>query len=113
MLEQFGFVDVLPETLSFADQVRLFAAADVILAETGAALTNLIFAPRSARIVVLGADRWDLTLFSQLAGVLGQDLRYVAGSPIRGSHPKLYQSRFTLAPAVLEAALAELLGAPS
>jgi capsular polysaccharide biosynthesis protein/Tfp pilus assembly protein PilF len=110
VLARFGFVDVLPETMSFDAQVRLAADADVIVAETGAALTNLIFAPRTARIVVLGADRWDLTLFSQLAGALGQELIYVAGSPIRGSHPKVYQSKFTLAPAALRDALADLLG---
>jgi capsular polysaccharide biosynthesis protein/Tfp pilus assembly protein PilF len=113
VLARFGFADVFPETMTFDAQVRLAAEADVIVAETGAALTNLIFAPRTARIVVLGADRWDLTLFSQLAGALGQELVYVAGSPIRGSHPKLYQSKFTLAPAALRDALAELLASAS
>jgi capsular polysaccharide biosynthesis protein/Tfp pilus assembly protein PilF len=113
VLAEFGFASVLPEDLSFANQARLFADADVIVAESGAALVNLIFAPPSARIVVLGADRWDLTLFSQLAGALGQELIYVAGSPIAGSHLKLYQSRFTLEPASLRSALAEFLGAPA
>ena len=113
VLGRYGIDDVLPETLSFAEQVRLFADTDLIVAETGAALTNLIFAPRTARIVVLGADRWDLTLFSQLAGALGQELVYVAGSPIRGSHPKVYQSTFIADPARVSAALVELCGGRS
>jgi capsular polysaccharide biosynthesis protein/Flp pilus assembly protein TadD len=113
ILAEFGFASVLPGNLSFANQARLFADADVIVAESGAALVNLIFAPPSARIVVLGADRWDLTLFSQLAGALGQELIYVAGSPIPGSNRKLYQSRFTLEPATLRSALADFLGAPT
>jgi capsular polysaccharide biosynthesis protein len=109
VLAAFGFEDVLTESLSFADQVGLAAEADVILAENGAALTNLQLAPRSARIVVLGADRWDLTLFSQLAGALGQELTYIAGTPIPRSHPKLYQARFTVERGTLAAALPRIL----
>ena len=99
---------VLPERMTVREQVALFADASLVVAESGAALTNLVFAPASARIVILGADRWDLTLFSQLAGHRGQEHRYVAGTPVAGSHKKLYQSRFTLDPAALDAALRDL-----
>jgi capsular polysaccharide biosynthesis protein len=108
VLAAHGVETVLPERLTVREQVALFADAALVVAESGAALTNLVFAPSSARIVVLGADRWDLTLFSQLAGHRGQVHRYVAGTPVRGSHPKLYQSRFSLEPAALDAALRDL-----
>jgi capsular polysaccharide biosynthesis protein len=110
VLAAHGIETVLPERLSFAEQVELFADSSLVVAESGAALTNLVFAPSTARIVVLGADRWDLTLFSQLTGIRGQEHLYVAGTPIAGSHAKLYQSRFTLEPAALHAALTDLEG---
>jgi capsular polysaccharide biosynthesis protein/Tfp pilus assembly protein PilF len=109
VLAEFDIESVQPELLSLADQVRLFADADLIVAESGAALTNIVFAPPSARIVVLSAGHWDQTLFSQIAAVIGQSMTYVAGTLIPGSHRKIYQSSFTLAPDVLRQALEQVL----
>lgn len=109
VLAAHGVETVLPERMSLGEQLALFADASLVVAESGAALTNIAFAPSSARVIVIGADRWDLTLFSQIAGHRGQRHLYVAGTPIPGSAPKLYQSKCTIAPADLDRALRDTL----
>jgi hypothetical protein len=52
-LEPLGFELVRPETASVREQINLFAQADHIVGSSGAALTNMIFAPPGARVVVL------------------------------------------------------------
>jgi capsular polysaccharide biosynthesis protein len=52
-LRPLGFEVVRPETMSVRDQVALFAQASHIVGPSGAALTNMIYAPAGARVVVL------------------------------------------------------------
>jgi tetratricopeptide (TPR) repeat protein len=52
-LEPLGFELVRPETVSVRDQIALFAQASHIVGSSGAAFTNMIFAPPGARVVVL------------------------------------------------------------
>jgi tetratricopeptide (TPR) repeat protein len=70
-----GFECVHPETLSLREQVRLFSEASHIVGPTGAAFTNMLFAPPGAQVVVLqnrhlvdgGGDRY----FDALAHACG------------------------------------------
>jgi hypothetical protein len=55
LLEAHGFETVRAEGLSFAEQVRLFADAELIVGMHGAGLANLLFAPRAAVIELTGA----------------------------------------------------------
>ena len=113
VLEKYSLEPVMPERMSVEDQVRLFADVDVLVCETGAGLTNLVYAPETARVVVMtGSATWRPTWFSQIAGILGQSMTYVAGQ-VTAPHQKTYQSCFTIDPAVLDSALAEVLGEPA
>ncbi len=104
VLAEFGIETVWPEVLSLADQIRLFADAELVVSESGAALTNLIFCPPSTRIVVLMGDRWEAAPYSQIAGVLGQSMAFVTGT-LQERQAKVYQSRFALDPRDLARAL--------
>jgi capsular polysaccharide biosynthesis protein len=73
-LSRHGFVAVRPEILSVVDQVRLFRAADVIVAPHGAALTNLGFCRPGTQIVELLMDAYCNWCFRNLAGLM--QLRY-------------------------------------
>jgi capsular polysaccharide biosynthesis protein len=53
LLEQYGFVVITLESLSFQQQIALFAAAKVIIAPHGSGLTNLVFCRSGAKIVEL------------------------------------------------------------
>jgi capsular polysaccharide biosynthesis protein len=105
VLPEFGVEVVHPERLDFEEQIRLFADAKLVIAESGAALTNLLFCPPRARVVVLVAERWNAGPYSQIAGVLGQEMVFVTGM-LRERHYKTYQSGFSIDPADLRRALA-------
>ncbi len=72
-----------PGTLSFVEQVKLFSAAEIIIAQAGAALGNMIFAPQGCRVVILSA--WSqhsiYYYFSNLASIFGQKCTYVLCEP--------------------------------
>jgi capsular polysaccharide biosynthesis protein len=73
-LSRLGFVAVQPETMSMADQVRLFRGADVIVAPHGAALTNLGFCRPGTQVIELLMDAYCNWCFRNLAGLM--QLRY-------------------------------------
>lgn len=84
VLEQ-GFEIIEPERLSFADQVRLFSSAELIVSQGGAALGNIVFAPTGCHVIVL--TTWSpYTIhyyFSNLAELLGQRCTLVMCEPIQ------------------------------
>jgi capsular polysaccharide biosynthesis protein len=51
MLEQRGFARVQPESMGIQEQIDLFAAAEVIVAPHGAALTSLVFTSPGVRVL--------------------------------------------------------------
>jgi hypothetical protein len=52
-IERLGFLSYNLEDLTLAEQVRLFASADVVIAPHGAGLTNVIFAAPGAAVLEL------------------------------------------------------------
>ncbi|MDA8248000.1 MAG: glycosyltransferase family 61 protein [Rhodospirillales bacterium] len=50
-VQRYGFETVQPEHLSFPEQVRLFAAADVVAGEYGAAMANVGFCDPGCRVL--------------------------------------------------------------
>jgi capsular polysaccharide biosynthesis protein len=68
-----GFTPVVPERLSMAEQAALFAGADAVLGVKGAAMTNILFAAPSCRLILLSpADfidqfYWNITSLRGIA----------------------------------------------
>lgn len=85
MVREHGFEIIEPETLSFADQVRLFSSAELIVSQGGAALGNIIFAPAGCHVIVL--TTWSpYTIhyyFSNLAALLGQRCTLIMCEPVQ------------------------------
>lgn len=81
-----GFEVVQPETLGVREQARLFAEASHIVAPTGAALTNMIFAAPGARVVAIyhrafaaiDVDRY----FDALAEACGHGFQWVEATAV-------------------------------
>jgi capsular polysaccharide biosynthesis protein len=71
LLRPLGFVAVEPGKMSFADQVRIFSGAEMIVGNCGAALTNMVFSPRGVSVMALTTPFmqddffWDLTDLKQ------------------------------------------------
>jgi capsular polysaccharide biosynthesis protein len=74
-----GYEVVAPEELSVAEQIRLFADAEVVVAPHGSALTNILFA-RSCTVVELVNPAYPSGVFYTLADALGHDYWYVVGT---------------------------------
>lgn len=66
MLVANGFDVVYPETMSVREQISAFSQARIVVGILGAAMTNMVFSPRHAQVIVLIPDSitghffWDL-----------------------------------------------------
>lgn len=67
--------------MTFEQQAKLFMNAEIIIAPTGAALANMIFAPAGCRIIVFASANADANYdyFYRIAYLLGHDLSFVIG----------------------------------
>ncbi len=85
-VEQFltwlGFLSVDFQEVSFKHQIELVSQASAIVAESGAALTNMIFAPSDCRIFELKPSEGE-RLFEKLAAVIGLEYHCVETSAVR------------------------------
>lgn len=107
--EKYGFKVVVPELLSFKEQVGLFSKASHIIGATGGGMTNIVFAPKSAKILCLIAKPIAFAGFSNIAGILGQDMRFIAGKVDQENKVFSYQSSFYIDNAEFEKSLKALL----
>jgi tetratricopeptide (TPR) repeat protein/capsular polysaccharide biosynthesis protein len=82
-LEAVGFVAVTLEALSFAEQVRLFAQAQVIIAPHGGGLTNTIFCQRGAIVVEFMAPQYIRHYYWVVSQALGLEHYFVQGETLR------------------------------
>jgi hypothetical protein len=73
-----GFELIQPATLTLAQQVATFGAAEVIVAPHGAGLANMLFARRGCRVVELVGAQHFSTCFLVMASALEQVYGYVA-----------------------------------
>jgi len=69
ILRDFGVTTVYPERLSFAEQVRLFAQAELVIGNCGANLTNAVFSPRGVKIFALTTEVMKDDFFWDLANL--------------------------------------------
>ena len=74
-LGKLGFTAIQPEKLSFDEQALMFASAEVIVAEFGAAMANAMFCRPGTKIVEIIAEGQHDPWSSHLAAMLG--LEYV------------------------------------
>lgn len=82
-LKDNGYTVVSPESLSPEDQMKMFSNATHIVAPTGAALANIVFASKDTQVTVLVSDHKDINLYywsSISAASSGARIQYVVGS---------------------------------
>ncbi|WP_282041253.1 glycosyltransferase family 61 protein [Halomonas alimentaria] len=53
LLEKYGFVELVPEDYSFAEQVAIFSKAKFLVSIHGAGLTNMVFMPPGGAVLEL------------------------------------------------------------
>ena len=80
--KDFGFETVIAEDLSFRAQVALFSDAEIIVAQHGAGLSNMLFAhPNSIIIEMFGDNAIDYAYWT-LSDALGYTYYYLVGENI-------------------------------
>jgi capsular polysaccharide biosynthesis protein len=79
-----GFEAVAPETLTLAEQVRLFASARGIAGPPGAAYTNLVWAGPGTRVLSIFKEEANLPTFIDLSIIRGQSHRWLLGRNLAG-----------------------------
>ncbi|MDQ2946686.1 MAG: glycosyltransferase family 61 protein, partial [Acidobacteriota bacterium] len=87
VFEAAGFVTVDTGSLTFAQQIDLFRDAEIIAGPGGAALTNMIFAPPGAKVLVLAPSGAQCETFVSIAGAIGQDIITCLGDSRPSPHP--------------------------
>jgi hypothetical protein len=112
IFRQQGFQKVFMEELSLKEQISLISNAEVIAGPTGAAWTNLIFCREGAKCLCWMAEGYgEFSAFSNLARVVGADMRYVTFKTDAKSVGELYGRNYSLDAKKLRQGLATLLGA--
>ena len=81
LLTSRGYVVLEPEKLTFSQQVKFFSNAKVIVSSSGAAMANMLFAPRDARIIILIGKYHDTSYWywQNMACASGKTVSYVLG----------------------------------
>jgi capsular polysaccharide biosynthesis protein len=78
-LEKYGFVSVALETLTLADQIALFAEAEVIITPHGSGLTNTVFCQPGTKIVELFSPHYMRYYYVNISRSLGLKHYYWLG----------------------------------
>jgi len=82
-MDEHGFVLLDTSIMSISEQIEFFSDVEIVAAEGGAALSNLVFCPAETKVLVMAASRAWAETFSAIAGELGQHMVAVLGE----SHP--------------------------
>jgi len=84
ILLKFGFETVYAEKLNWQSQVKLFSEANVIVAQHGAGLTNMIFMPEGGKLLEIRAEKdAHNNCYFSLASALGHGYYYLESKTIR------------------------------
>lgn len=77
ILDQYGFITVFMEDLSFSEQRKLMAETSILLSNHGAGLTNMLFLNEGSIIIELKSDSEDINnCFFNLARALDHNYYY-------------------------------------
>ncbi|MCU0542127.1 MAG: tetratricopeptide repeat protein [Oscillatoriaceae cyanobacterium Prado104] len=97
ILSGFGFVSVLLESMTFQEQIALFARAKVIVAPHGSGLTNIIFCSPGTKVIELASPNYIRHYYWAIGQQLNLEHYYITGDsfdcyPIR---QLMYQNPLT------------------
>ncbi len=86
LLRQYGFETIDTDTMSFAAQVEAFSEAEAVVAPHGAALTNMLFAPATSKLVEFFPAFGGSSSFYRLVTARGQSYSCYIDDHSHGGH---------------------------
>jgi hypothetical protein len=96
IFKEYGYEIIYPEVMSFKDQLKIFSEAEFIAGASGAGFTNILFANKNAKIICILPKEIQLSCYSNIAGVLGQQCYYLDAKIHYNDNIVLYQNSFEL-----------------
>jgi hypothetical protein len=111
LMSDFGFETYLFEDLSFREQVVLMSQAEAVASASGAALTNILFAPPGARIFVMVEPAQISPFFWTMSEAAGHEYWYAVGETAPGLPPP-YDADLFVPPDKVRRTLEAMFGAP-
>ncbi len=107
---RYGFETILPEAHSVRQQARIFSEAESVIGVKGAALTNIIFAPPSCRVMVLSPGDFIDPFYWNIAGTHHAHYAKLFGA-LASRDRAVSHNDFTIDPVRFDAALQRMLAA--
>ena len=93
-VKKYGFEVVYPEELSLSEQIKLFSECQILVGQSGAGFTNLLFMQKNTIAICLVADKIDysgFSYFSNIASIMGVNLVNLAGRKIENGRICLHE----------------------
>jgi capsular polysaccharide biosynthesis protein len=108
-----GFEIIVPESLSFREQVGAFAGAAMVAGCAGAGMINSIFSPAGTRILMFTKNHPQVNFhyFTNIAAAAGQSIAYVCGETLKNFGVHGFEADFQVSPQVARQAIREFLEA--
>jgi len=78
IFKSYGFEILYPEDMDITEQIRVYSHASILAGATGAAFTNIIYAPQNAKIICIIPKEYHFYLFSTIAHIIGQECIYLS-----------------------------------
>lgn len=107
LMASHGFAIINPEGMSFAEQVRLFAGASIVVGQMGAAMTNTLFCRPTTTTLYLAPAGWIEPFYFDLAMTRGHEYQVLYGPVVNPEVPP-HQSDFSVSIQALAAWLEAL-----
>jgi hypothetical protein len=79
LLASYGFRTIVPGAMTVAEQIRAFAAADIVVGPHGAGLTNLLFCRPGTRVLELFPPNYVNPLYWYMCNMLDLEYGYLIG----------------------------------
>ena len=83
MFQQFGFVIIYPEEMSFDEQVDLFSKARYVAGTSGAALTNILYCPIKTVLICIIPKEYGFNLYSSIGNHIGIESLFLDAKVIK------------------------------
>ncbi len=106
-----GFQPFVPDGLSMAEQIRVFAEAEAIVAPIGGGTAAVAFAPPGTAVVELTHQHCVLPQYAILCGLLGQPYGQIVGDALRNRGSLSFDWDFSV-PLAQVSAMLHLLNVP-
>lgn len=83
LVQDFGFEEISPEKLTLAEEVAVYANADIVVGAEGAGMYGAVFSGKRTKYITICDEDYVMPMLSNIAVVRGFEVGYVFGESMR------------------------------